>query len=75
MLIKNCIVQVGLRSTPPELRFIELEFEKIPAEHQIKFLKENSESKKFTLTDKQELVNINQLKYVNPKTQISNHRK
>ena len=43
MLIKNCIVQVGLGNVPSELTSVDLDLEKIPAEHQFKFLKENSE--------------------------------
>ena len=37
VVIKNCIIQVGLGNIPPELTSLNLELEKIPAEHQIKF--------------------------------------
>ena len=47
VVIKNFIVQIGLGNIPPELTSIDLEMEKIPAEYQMKFLKENSETKKF----------------------------
>ena len=43
MFIKNCIVQVGLGNVRSELTSVDLDLEKIPAEHQFKFITENSE--------------------------------
>ena len=41
MIIKHCIVQDRLGNAPPELTSADLE--KIPTEHQLKFINENYE--------------------------------
>ena len=37
MIIKNCIVNLGLGNIPPDLTSTNLELARIPAEHQMKF--------------------------------------